>query len=287
MRLGISSYTCTWAVGVPGSEPERPLFAEGLIDRAVELGASVVQIADNLPLDRLSPSEQAALAGHARQHGVRIEVGTRGSAPDHLRRYLEIARRLHSPLLRTLVDLGDDRPSPGEAAERLRAVVPDLETADVTLAVENHDRLTARQLLDVVRASGSDRVGVCLDTVNSFGALEGPEVVIAALAPHTVNLHVKDFAVMRLGHQMGFAVEGRPAGEGRLDIPAVLAALRHAGRGDISAIVELWTPPAATLTETLAREAEWARRSVAYLRRLIPEDAAPAGPDPSEEESDP
>jgi sugar phosphate isomerase/epimerase len=65
-------------------------------------------------------------------------------------------------------------------------------------------------------------VGICLDTVNSFGALEGPEAVLEARLPYTINLHVKDFVIRRHTHQMGFGIEGAPAGEGRLDIPAVL-----------------------------------------------------------------
>ena len=51
MQLGISSYTYTWAVGVPGSMPPKPLSAYDLVDKAFNLGLGVVQIADNLPLE--------------------------------------------------------------------------------------------------------------------------------------------------------------------------------------------------------------------------------------------
>ncbi len=50
MKPGLSSYTYTWAVGVPGSLPASPLSAEGIIDKASENGIGTVQIADNLPL---------------------------------------------------------------------------------------------------------------------------------------------------------------------------------------------------------------------------------------------
>ncbi|WPP50305.1 hypothetical protein [Catalinimonas niigatensis] len=53
MRLGISSYTYTWAVGVPGHFPAQRLDVFGLIRKASELGLSCVQIADNLPLHTL------------------------------------------------------------------------------------------------------------------------------------------------------------------------------------------------------------------------------------------
>jgi len=68
---------------------------------------------------------------------------------------------------------------------------------------------------------------------------------------------------------MGFTLEGRPAGEGRLDIPGVLTHLRAFGRRP-NAILELWTPPEENLAATIAKEADWAARSLAYLRQLIP-----------------
>ncbi|MEI6049715.1 MAG: hypothetical protein WCS03_12500 [Bacteroidota bacterium] len=46
MQLGISSYTYTWAVGVPDSLPPKRLSACDLIDKASSLGLSLVQIAD-------------------------------------------------------------------------------------------------------------------------------------------------------------------------------------------------------------------------------------------------
>lgn len=112
------------------------------------------------------------------------------------------------------------------------------------------------------------KLGICLDTVNSFGALEGPDVVVRTLGPWTVNLHIKDFGVTRASHQMGFAIEGRPAGQGQLDVPWLLNTLRSLDR-DVNAILELWTPPDPTLSETIAREGAWAAESVAYLRGLI------------------
>ena len=142
--------------------------------------------------------------------------------------------------------------------------------AGVTLAIENHDRFPASVLAGIVRALGTEWVGVCLDTVNSFGALEGPRVVVETLGPLTVNLHVKDFAIFRAGHQMGFTIEGRPAGQGRLDVPWLLELLHQQGR-DVNAILELWTPPEAALDNTIAKERRWAEESAAYLRTLIKE----------------
>lgn len=271
MRLGISSFTYTWAIGVPGyASPHKPLDALGLLDRAERLGVRVVQIADNLPLDTLSSGERQALRARAQSANINIEVGTRGITPDHLLAYLELAQYFASPILRVVIDTADHRPDADEIVDILGRTVPAFESANVWLAIENHDRFKVADLAEIIRRVGSCRVGICLDTVNSFGALEGPDIVISTLGPLTVNLHVKDFAVVRAGHKMGFLVEGRPAGQGQLDVPRVLDTVRQMGR-DVNAIVELWTPPEHDLTATIAKEDEWASESVRYLRTLISE----------------
>lgn len=269
MRLGISSYTYSWAIGVPGHPPERPMRAVDLLDKAAELGVGVVQAADNLPLDRLFPAELDAFEKRACELDVSVEVGTRGIGPDHLRTYLQLAERLNSPILRVVIDTADHHPSEDDIVTTIEALIPEFERAGVCLAIENHDRFTTRAFARMIERIGSDYVGVCLDTANSFGALEGPEVVVDVLGPWVVNLHVKDFTIFRASHLMGFTIEGRPAGQGRLDVPWLLQRLRDLDR-DPNAILELWTPPEETLAETIAKEDAWAAASVGYLRRFIP-----------------
>ena len=143
------------------------------------------------------------------------------------------------------------------------------EEAGVVLAIENHDKFSTNELVYMVEELGPGWVGICLDTVNSFGALEGAEVVVEKLSPFTVNLHCKDFVVRRAEHLMGFTIEGRPVGEGQLDVPWLIEQLGGVDR-DMSAIIELWTPPGATLDATIATEREWAEMSVHYLQKLLP-----------------
>ena len=240
MKLEISSYTCTWAIGVPGYDLVQPMTALALVDRAAALGVDIVQIGDNLPLGRLSPAELDALKARAAGHAISLEVGT---ADHHL--------------------------AADEVVTTLRGIMARFEQAGVALAIENHDRFGVAMLVEILQRRNSPATGICLDIVNSFGALEGPKVVVEALAPWTLNLHVKDFVVRRVSHSMGFTVEGRPAGQGQLDIPWLLEQL-HMRRRDCNAILELWTPPGPTVAETIIKEHEWAQASVAYLRQLIP-----------------
>lgn len=268
MRLGIGSYTYTWAIGVPGHPPEHPLTVLDLLDKAAELGVHLVQIADNLPLDRLSPVGLSELEHHASNLNIAIEVGTRGIGYDHLLTYLRLAERLGSSILRVVIDTPDHHPAENEIVDTLREIMAEFERAGVCLAIENHDRFKAKTLANIVERINSQYAGICLDTVNSFGALEGPEAVLEALGPWVVNLHIKDFTIFRASHMMGFTVEGRPAGQGCLDIPWLLGQLRCLDL-DPNAILELWTPPEETLADTIAKEHAWAIASVKYLRELI------------------
>ena len=91
--------------------------------------------------------------------------------------------------------------------------------------------------------------------------------MVAALAPCVVNLHVKEFVVRRLSHNMGFKVTGCPAGQGMLDVPWLLETLRRHGRS-FNAIIETWLEPDADMRVTTEKELAWVRESVAYLRTL-------------------
>ena len=268
MHLGISSYTYPWAVGVPGHRPARPLTVWDLLERAAALRVRCLQVADNLPVDRLPEAAQRKLREQAGQQGVSLEVGTRGIGTEHLRSYLRLAATLGAPLLRVVVDTPDHRPEPDGVVALLGAILPVAAEAGITIAIENHDRFRVGTLAAIVRRLDSPYAGICLDTANSLGALEGPEAVVRALAPLTVNLHLKDFVIRRQPHQLGFTVEGRPAGQGQLDIPWLLREVRAAGR-EPNAILELWTPPAATLEETVRTEEVWAQESITYLRELL------------------
>jgi len=271
MRLGISSYAYVWSVGVPGHpQPRRPLTAEGLLAKARELGVRVLQIADNLPLDRLSAGELDRLARVALEREISLEVGTCGIETIHLRTYLDLAVRLKSPLVRVVIDMADVQPTPDEAVTALREVLPEFSRAGVCLAIENHDRFRAVALRDIIDRCASQSIGICLDTANSLGCGEDLHTVLQTLGPHVVNLHLKDFRPRRLAHQKGFVIEGCPAGQGLVDVPRLLADLRSHQR-DPNMILELWPPPETTIEESIAKEEAWARESIRYLRTLIAE----------------
>ncbi len=264
MQLGISSYAYSWAIGIPGHLPVKPLTVAGLIEKAKQLRVDCVQIADNLPLHNLSWDKLNSLADQARTSGIRVEVGSRGLTADNLEHYLKIAGIFSSPLLRMVIDTKTYEPSIEEVIEVIKSSIDLLKDTGIKLAIENHDRLKAREFERIVLETDPDRVGICLDSVNSLGAGEGIEEVVKILAPYTINLHLKEFVIKRTWHNMGFLVEGAPAGKGMLNIPWLLSGIRQYGRCE-SAILELWTTPEDKLDKTIEKEEQWVRESVSFL----------------------
>jgi len=268
MKFGISSYTFTWAIGVPGSMPQKPLTAYDLIDKTVSSGLGLLQIADNLPLEVLAPGEIDNLYQYARAKDISIEMGGRGLNPEHTMKCLLTAERLNSPILRMVIDEQGFEPDIRTIISIIREMDPEFKSRNIKLAIENHDRLKAREFEKIIQAAGSDMAGICLDSVNSMGAGEGFETVAEILIPYTINLHIKDFTIFRVSYKMGLIIEGRPAGKGMLNIPALVSRIKDTGLCQ-SAILELWTPPANNIDETISKESSWAFESIAYLKSIF------------------
>src|SRR5690554_4208386 len=214
MNLGISTYTYGWAVGVTEKDfPVTPLTETGLLEKVRQYGLNLVQIGDNLPLHEMTGLRFDQLLLEAAEKNVSVEVGAKKLTEEHLGLYVELAERLEAKFLRFVVDGPGYKPEPDTVVNILKNFVPMLEKKDIILGLENHDRIKARQFAEIVDKVGSGKVGICLDTANSLGAGEGLEQIVDILAPHTVNLHIKDFCIKRLPHLMGFQIDGRPAGK--------------------------------------------------------------------------
>lgn len=240
-----------------------------LLNRAIESGLRVVQFGPNLPLDALAPSELDRLARQASEWGIRIEIGTRGVQKENLLAQLELAQHIGAKLIRCTAEVRFGVPlSTPDLVKALQAALPALTGANVRLAIEN-TLLPAKEMALAIETLASPLVGITLDTVNSLAIPEGTEEVVEALSPYVHCLHVKDFAVKRQWHSMGFVVEGRPAGQGQLNIPSLLKTIHQAGSSPSSAILELWPPPQESIAATVALENLWSDESIRFLRSHI------------------
>lgn len=266
MKAGLTSYAFRWAIeghGTPGGVPMGPLQ---FLDKAASLGAQVVQICDNLPLDGLAPGELEQIARRGAELSLTVELGIRGSRPEHLRRNLAVVQSLGTQILRVVLSAPGWEPDADQVVALLCAVVPDLRAAGVTLAIENRFRFTPRALAEIVRRVDDPAVGICLDPLNSIANLIGPAEVISALAPLAVTAHAKDAVICR--PSAGLYIAGCPLGQGLVDLAGMVKAL-HAGGRCQSILAEGWMDPLEDPAATVVQEENWARRGVTYLRGLV------------------
>jgi sugar phosphate isomerase/epimerase len=263
MAVGLSTYAFFWR---SSDAAPRPLGLTAMLDETAGLGVTVFQICDYPAIESYSPGRLRGLREYAADLGVTLELGTRGVSRAHLDRYRELAAILGVTFVRSMLHTADHKPSPAEATGLLRQAMPGYSDQGVTLGLETYEQVPTSDLLTVIRDVGSPNLGVCLDPGNCVARLEMPAYVIAEVAPHVVNMHIKDFAFTRQPGWVGFSLTGCPLGTGLLDYDGMVRAVRPHARG-ISQIVEHWLPPAATVADTCRIEREWTRRSVEFLRQ--------------------
>lgn len=108
-----------------------------------------------------------------------------------------------------------------EAVERAEPV---LRKYKMPLAIENHKGWRSAELVDWVKSTGSEYVGVCLDMINNVSLIETPMQTIETLAPYTLCVSFKDVAVDF--YEEGLLLSEVPFGEGYNDLPAIVALLQ-------------------------------------------------------------
>lgn len=268
MRLGLSTYSFPWSVGIREFLPATPLNALDLLRFASQQEIGVLQFGDNYPLHLLSKDQLLEIKNLAATLHIDLQVGARKLAIEHILQYLDIATLLQSPFLRIVIDDDDFHPREDEVIAIVRELLPVLRKVRIKLAIENHDRFPSVSLRRIIKATDSDCVGICLDTANSLGAGEGVHEVVEALAGYTLNLHIKDFSIRRVDHKMGFHVRGCAAGSGMLNIPELINNIKPYGLCD-SAVLELWSDPQGTIEETIAAEQSAVHSSIQYLKTIL------------------
>ncbi len=269
IKLGIGSWSYPWAIGVAGyPNPQKVISVFDLLNKAISLKVDVIQYCDNLPLHHLTEPELNELKERAVKAGISLEVGTRGIETENIIKYINIAQQLDANLIRTVITGTDYHSNLGKAVKLIKKIIPKLEETGVNLAIENHEKHTAEELAYIIREVDSDYVGICLDTVNSFGAMETPGQIIAELSPYVINLHFKDFVIERVDHQMGLLIRGCQPGKGQLDINWLLGSIIKKNK-NLSIILEQWPPFNKTIEETVAREEKWVYEGIKFLKNRL------------------
>ena len=269
MKIGLGSYAFRWSIGIKDRQPTQPMTALDLLDIAHRHGLSLVQYADNLPLDRLSAQEHVALKQRADSYGMALELGTQSFNAEELARYIPIGERIGSKILRVALDAEDALIPVPELAAQIRDLLPDGKKAGLRFAIENHFNYPSPRMVELLDAVADDALGVCLDVANSICAGEWPMTTVKMLAPYAINLHLKDYEITPDPHGVGFRIHGTPLGDGRAEIEEILACLSHCPT-DMSVILEHWLPHTGDMAATCRLEHTWLERTVAAAKRLVP-----------------
>ena len=261
MALGLSTYAFFWQFS---ETAERPLTLIDMVKKTHQQGLSVFQICDYGPIQTMSDSELAEVRDVAESSGVQLELGTRGIQTSHLMNYLDIASKLGSTFLRTMLHTPDHKPSVPEAITLLKEALPAFTERDTTIGLETYEQVSTDDLIRVVEGVGSPLLGVCLDPANSVARLELPADVIDRTAPFVVNMHVKDFTFTRQAGWVGFSLIGCPLGEGFLDYDRMIATVQPGV--NVNQVIEHWLPWQGTSIQTCQLEQQWTQHNVDTLR---------------------
>ncbi|MFP2068312.1 sugar phosphate isomerase/epimerase family protein [Actinotignum timonense] len=263
LKLGTSTYAFFWEWSDRNPEP---ISLREMISVSSQMGANHFQICDYPKIEELSSAEAQNVVAYGRDHGVTLELGTRGTTEDRLGTYVDLAETMGIKVLRSMVRFGPGEEDLAQVEKNIRAVIPRLESLGIDLAFETYEQLDTETLVNLIETIGHERVGIALDPANCVANLELPRDVIARCAPYTLNLHVKDFAFTRQAGWVGFTYAGAPMGEGLLDYDDEITQVRPREKG-ISQIVEHWLTWQGDIQTTVAMERQWTQQSINYIRR--------------------
>lgn len=210
--------------------------APALIDYAASLKCDTLFISD---LDAFESLDDAALRDVRRKAdaaGLGLYVGgwsicptsksfrnNRGTAEEHLRLGIRVAKTLGSPVYRVILGNLEDRKSEGGIRARiadtlavLKACRRDAEAAGIKVAVENHaGDMHSWELRELIETAGRDWVGANIDTGNGLWTLEDPMDVVETLGPVTICSSLRDGMVWETPE--GAALQWTACGEGLID----------------------------------------------------------------------
>ena len=236
-RLGIAnfSYNIRLRAERSGKVKGRLAHPIGFLDHCHKLGAGGVQ----MDIGVRDETYIRKLRRQAENHDMFIE-GSAGlprdsSKVEQFEAIVRTAKESGAKVVR--IAIGGRRYEQFNKAEEFKAFAertwkslqlaePVMARHRMRLAIENHKDWRIDQMLDILRRTGSEYVGVCIDTGNSFALLEDPMEVVEAYAPYAFSAHLKDMAVGE--YEDGFLLADVPLGQGLLDLPRIVHILNKA-----------------------------------------------------------
>ncbi|MDZ4850624.1 MAG: sugar phosphate isomerase/epimerase [Pirellulaceae bacterium] len=215
---------------------EMGLKATGLLDHAASLKLDSLFISDLDAFESLDDGYLGDVKRKADELGIALYVGTwsicptsksfrtnRGTAEEHLRLGLRVAKTLGSPVIRVVLGTGNDRKTEGGIQARIVDTVAVLKACrtqaldmGIKVAVENHaGDMHSWELVQLIESAGSDFVGANFDSGNAAFTLEDPHDAFENLGKYTICSSLRDYMVWETPE--GATAQWTAAGEGLID----------------------------------------------------------------------
>jgi sugar phosphate isomerase/epimerase len=121
---------------------------------------------------------------------------------------------------------------------QIATALPIVERHRMPLGIENHKDWRVDEQVQLLKQYSSEFLGASLDTGNNLSILDDPTETVEKLAPYTFNVHFKDMGVEET--ETGFLLSEVPLGEGMLDLPRMVQAIR-AARPEVHFSLEMIT----------------------------------------------
>jgi len=223
LTTGLNPYGLTYYLGLQGAGTPRqnPNGAglEGFIKLTEELGGKAIELWEGW-FKTMSDAELAALKARLDGLGWKrvLSSGLQNGDMDLL---IRCAKALDARYIRVALTpiLCGDRAAAGQkwhdlvrsVHEKLEAVVPKLEAADLVLLIENHQDFTSSELVGLCDEYG-EHVRIVFDMANTFPVAESPLDFTRVVAPYVRHCHVKDYRVVF--EPDGFRLVRCPSGDG-------------------------------------------------------------------------
>lgn len=216
--------------------------APQLIDYAASLGADVLLMSDLDVYESFEEGYLADLRQRAADSGLRLQAGslsicptsrrfkdTHGTAEEHLKLIIRVAKSIGSPVARCVLGSADDRKGEGGIAPHIKNTVAVCKAArsyaidcGVRIAIENHSGdMTAHELAGLIEDAGRDYVGATLDSGNATWTLEDPHRNLEILGPYAVTSGMRDSMVWETPD--GAMVQWTAIGDGCVDFKTYAA----------------------------------------------------------------
>lgn len=210
--------------------------APALIDYAASLKCDTLFISDLVAFESLEDAALRAVRSKAEAAGLQLYLGSWsicptsktfkkdwGTAEEHLRLTIRVAKALGSPVSRVVLGNMEDRKTEGGIQARIKDTVAvlkacrrDAEKAGIKIAIENHGGdLHSWECRQLIEEAGTDFVGANIDSGNAVWTLEDPMDVLETLGPVTICSSLRDSMVWDAPE--GATVQWTACGEGLID----------------------------------------------------------------------